>query len=388
MSYTDEQIQFILGKKKEGKTYKEIAQTFKVEFEVNKTPNAIRHICRNYTDFDFSEDTMVKNIRSAHTARRSRSKVAKENRAILDYLDQRDELVDELKNIVKEVKAQKIRVPKKKKDTKKDNMKLEVMLSDLHYGKKTDTFNFEVAQQRMDKMANVVLDEIDRYSKTYNVEEVITFLGGDIIEGATIHGTESRIGSEASNAVQIAQATMSLFKDYVVPMVSSGCKLTFICIGGNHDRDGKDKTFQNPGEEHFTHTIYTLLEFMCKNNGFDVEFVIPKGAYHVHKIYDSFVCYEHGDFIKGNTRTSFESHLAKRSAQFGTIIDFLRIGHLHERMEFGRGKIIINPSLPGQDSYSEINGYNSEAAQTINYYVETDNRPTPFYHSFAVYLGD
>ena len=60
---------------------------------------------------------------------------------------------------------------------------------------------------------------------------------------------------------------------------------------------------------------------------------------------------EHGDHIKGGmTRKACESHLAKRSTQINQLIDYMRVGHFHEITMYGRGKIIVNGSFPGQDS--------------------------------------
>ena len=227
------------------------------------------------------------------------------------------------------------------------------------------------------------------YSKSYTIEKSIVYLGGDIIEGATIHGTESRMCSESGNPDQIKNAVISIYEDYLVPILNYGHNVKVIAICGNHDRDGKYKTYNDPGIESFSWIIYHMLEQLClKSGATNVEFVIPKGIYHIEKLYNSNILYEHGDHVKGNSKQAYESHMAKRGVQAGVLIDFIRVGHYHERAEYGRGRIIINPSLAGQDSYADVNGYNTEAAQTINYYIKTDKRSNPFYHSFCVYLDD
>lgn len=391
MKWTDEQIKFIFKLKAEGYTYPEIAEKFNKKYkDAKRTAESIRGAYRRYKDENLGDDVLISNISSAHRAKLTRARIAKENRAILNSLITSEDLVKQIEDIVKKVKFTKVKTPRPRKARSKKNMTMEVMLTDLHYGKKTENFSFDIARKKAKKMSEVVLDEIDRYSKNYNVEEVITFLGGDNIEGATIHGVESRIASEGSNSEQITQCIISLYEDYVVPVVSSGRQCSFVCITGNHDRDGKDKTMNLPGKEHFSWIIYNTLAFLCKKAGYkNVEFVIPEQVYYVRDIYGSAVLYEHGDHIKGGiTRNSCESHMAKRSKQVQKLIEFGRFGHYHERVEFGRGRVIFNASFPGKDSYSDILGYSSESCQTINYYIETEDRPTPFYHSFPVYLGE
>ena len=118
----------------------------------------------------------------------------------------------------------------------------------------------------------------------------------------------------------------------------------------------------------------------------NVTFDIPKGPYALVNIYGNTALYEHYDNSKGNTRNALEALMMKRQKQAKEVISFMRGGHYHESTMFGRGTIIVNGSVPGQDSYANVLGFDSEATQTINFYVETTRRPTCFYASFPVYL--
>lgn len=389
-AWTEKQIKFVLDLHKEGYSRSEIAQDFNEEFGTKRTGNSIKHCIDTYQDYNVVKEAHIDSIRSLHSARKSRSKVARENKVILDHLEIQDDIKQALDEMFKTVKFTKPKISKKpSRSKKKKDMTIEHMLTDLHYGKLSETFNFEVARERMSRLAKHTIEEINRYSKTYNIDRSILFLGGDIIEGATIHGTESRMASESGNSEQITQAIVSLYEDYIVPVSSYGHKIKVIAVPGNHDRDGKDKTYQKPGKEAFTWIIYKTLEQLCKAaNIKNIEFVITESIYHIEDIYGSKVLYEHGDHVKGTSKTAIQTHMGKRGVQNDTLIDFIRLGHYHERIEFGRGRIIMNPSLAGQDSYAEINGYDTEAAQTINYYIKTEKRKNPFYHSFCCYLDD
>jgi hypothetical protein len=117
-----------------------------------------------------------------------------------------------------------------------------------------------------------------------------------------------------------------------------------------------------------------------------VKFEITQGAYLIHKIYNNTCLYEHGDNCKSNAKKSLEGLMEARGRQNNTTIDFLRLGHFHEYACYDRGRIIVNESLAGQDSYSEVSGYNSKAGQTINFYVATKKRANSFFYSFPVDL--
>jgi predicted phosphodiesterase len=385
-TYTDEQLKFILDNK-EKYTWEKLADKYNQFFEDEKTPNALRKTYKRFQDYEFSQEEMVTNIRRAHLATKGKSIVAKENKALVEHLASRDSLIDEIKDLIKTIRFTKPKTIRVKKDRKKKNMTMEVMLSDLHYGKLTKKFNGDRAREMAKQMGQVVLAEIERYSKFYNVEKVVTIFGGDMIENSDFHGVESRMASEYGNSEQVRICLESLFQDYIAPIASSGRELHFVCVTGNHDRTGMKSTYQDPGKENLTWIVYRTLELMCKTVKIKAKFDIPDGVYATYNVYGNTVLVEHGDHIKGGmTRNACESHMAKRSKQVGGLIDYMRLGHFHEPTMYGRGRVIVNGSFPGQDGYSEINGYNSESVQMINYYIESESRPTSYYHSFPVYL--
>ena len=90
--------------------------------------------------------------------------------------------------------------------------------------------------------------------------------------------------------------------------------------------------------------------------------------------------------IKNINRETMANAMAKRQVQLGKIIHFLRIGHWHEPAQYGQGRMMVNGSVPGQDSYADSKGFCSEAVQIMNYYVQTEKRNTCFFRSFPIYL--
>jgi len=352
------------------------------------SPNALRKAFYRYEGIEKDSDPLIESLKAEKRAKVAKSLAVKQNLTVVNYLEKRQDLLSEIKDLVTSTRFTKPVIIKPKLDKRKHNMTIETMLTDLHYGKKSKTFNEKISRERMKKFGTVTLDEINRYSKHYNIERIITFLGGDIIENADFHGVESRRASEFGNSEQVVLAVRSIYEDYIVPVVSTGIKCDFICVAGNHCRNSTEPTFQDPGRESLSYIIYNMLMDMCKLAGFkNVKFIIPDGVFHVDDIYGSPILYEHGDRMKGGiARKAAESHLSKRSKQVGKLIRFARFGHYHEKTMFGRGRIIFNASLSGQDGYSEINGFDSEASLTINYYIETKDRTDPFYHSFPVCL--
>jgi hypothetical protein len=272
--------------------------------------------------------------------------------------------------------------------TKDRKMTMELMLSDIHYGLKSNTFNLKVCRARVQHLTAVFLNEVIKEQCHYNVERIIIAIIGDIIQSYTMHGLESAASSEFGNSEQIQVAIESLFNDVIAPIAQTGIKIDIPAVTGNHDRTEKGRTYNYPGKTNVTWVIYKALEALCEASKLsNVTFYIPEGSYQTLDIYGSVALYEHLDNAKACTKQAFEELMRKRSRQVNKVVHFLRGGHWHEYQCYDRGRIIVNESVCGEESYGETLGFLSSAGQTINYYIETDRRPTPFYKSFPVYLG-
>lgn len=387
---TEQEILFVVNLKqsKPDLGWQDIAEAFEKKFKVKKSYDAIRMMYNRYSEMYSDNEAYVKNLRETVSSKKRASAVAKENLRILEAWQSRSDILDAIKEVVN--KSSRVKIPpikKKKKDKGKRNMTLELMLSDIHYGKKTDNVDNEEIRRRVRKTAQVTLDEIERESKVYNVEKIIISLIGDIIESSHFHGAESEKGSEFGSSRQVFEAIQSIYEDVIVPLATTGLDIEVLAVTGNHDRLTADKTYSNPGEDNLTYIIYKTLEMMAKRDKLvNIQWNIPKGLYTHTEVYGNILFIEHGDELKNLNRDTVFNMIAKRQNQIGKIIDFYRFGHWHEVVAYSRGKAIGNGSVPGQDSYAEAKGFTSEAIQVLNYYVETKNRPTCFFRSFPIYL--
>lgn len=299
----------------------------------------------------------------------------------------KDNIIDAIKKGISELDIKKVKVSKPKSNKLK-KMTMELMLSDIHYGKKSDTFNYSVCRKRMKDLCNIFLREIELNSKMFNVERIVIALLGDIIESYQMHGLESALGCEFNTPKQMQCAIESLFQDVLVPICKTGIKIDVVAVTGNHDRTEHNRTYNKPGENNVTWVIYNTLNLLCDAYGLkNVKFHIPENSYQILDIYGNNCLYEHGDNIKANNRIGYIKLMSDRAQQVGKVLHFGRFGHWHEYACYDRGRIIVNESVCGQDSYANVKGFTTSQGQTINYYIETNERPTCFYKSFPVYLN-
>ena len=314
--------------------------------------------------------------------------VAKLERELGDKINLKKEALAVIEKAFKQMKPKKYKVPRKK-SVKGKKMAMELMLSDIHFGKKTKTFNLAILRKRLEKLTATFLDELKKKQKEgYNVNQLIISLIGDIIESYTMHGSESSIGCEFGNSVQMQQAIDCLFDLVFLPLAMTGINIHVPAVAGNHDRTEKNRTYNNPGENYVTWVIYNSLKRYCQLSGLkNITFDIPVDSYTTYDLFGKHtMLFEHLDNISSPTKKICEVLMKKRGDQTGKVVKMLRGGHWHEYVCFDRGKIIINESGCGQDSFAKVKGYVSRAGQTINFYVDDDSMPNGFLYSYPVNL--
>lgn len=387
MKYDHKHFKFIQDMREERFTWAEVASMFNGKFGANKTHDALRHAmaARGLMETANVEEIDHKLIREQHSAKKnsaiSRSKMKK----VLEAWDQQDGLLESFEGMLDSYEMPQVDKPVKLKQ-QGDKMIIELVISDLHYGKLTDTFNNEIARKRMCELRHVLINEIYRAIKTHHVTGIVIACLGDVIENSLMHGPESVKSCETGNSEQVVWAIESIFNDLLLHLGQFDIPITFVGVTGNHDRPEQQKTFIKPGVEHLTYVIYKTLKMLCESVGMNIKFFIPEDSFHVLDIFGDKVLYDHGDRLKSNKEDVVRNWVARRQQQLGLVLDYYRFGHWHGPVTYGRGKYIGNGSLCGTDGFSKELGYVTEATQTINFYCKSDTRPTSFYKTFQVYL--
>lgn len=391
MKYTSDQINFIHLHRQKGHQWSEIATKYNKNFRSDQSENALRFAYARHKELEEAglPEVDVALLRQARRSSKTSSKNQRQLNIALEAIELQDDILGEIKKLINDKQFTNVRVKRATKKTPTHTpMVIEVLLSDLHYGKKTDKFNSKIARLRMReyRMA-VVFQALLHQSQGYDVTSIDVALLGDIIESSTMHGAESLKSSEFGNSEQVVLAIKSLFEDFFVPLAELGIFINVNCVTGNHERTEHTKTYVKPGKEYLSWIIYNTLEMLCSQAKLPVKFNIAEGPTLLHRIFDDNVLYEHFDLTKGCTKVALSAMLSKRQTQLGKIISFYRGGHYHEYTMFNRGQIIVNGCLPGADEYSDSFGYNTEAVQVINFYCQNSTRPNSYYYTFPVFLG-
>jgi len=391
--YSKAQVADVVALRKQGLEREQIAARFSSKYKVKRTANAVRCMHDRWADMYEMEDAemSIRHLQDISRAGRRASKSARENKVILDYLNERDDVLSELRTLTKElakVKIPTVVLPSAGPLSKR--MTLEFMVSDIHLGKKTKEFDLVICERRMVQYTEAAIKKISMYAQSFTITNLMVALLGDMINSYTMHGLESAKECEFGNARQVREISNILFTKVLVPLAQFRIPMTVVGICGNHDRTDLKRTYVNPGEDNLTYIIYHYLKDLCDVAGFDfINFIIPACPYAVVNVYGNNILYEHGDNLKGRTSEALDALVAKRQTQLGLILHGSRMGHFHYPTVFGRGDHILNGSVCGDDSFADVLGltrHNSQASQMIVSYIETSSRPTCFYEAFPVYL--
>lgn len=396
--FTDAEIAYIASLHEDSQlNWPDIAEKFNKKFKQYRSSESIRKGYGLARERLNSTNEYVKTLRSIAQTKKTNSLNAKDLRNLLNEWDKREDILEAIKAAAREVN--KVQTPKITKKFSKDkkNMTMELLVSDVHVGKLTATFNHEVLKRRLSQMADTTIKEMERASEHYNIDRIIVAFAGDLIESATMHGTESAKGCEFGNSRQVQECLTQLWSLLFLPIAQAagkhGARVDAVGVTGNHDRTETHRSYVNPGEDNVTFIVYKTMEEFTKLAGFkNVTWHIPVDPYQYLEVYGEGILWEHYDNAKGCSRQALESLLSKRVNQIGKPIRFMRGGHFHEPTEFGVGKIIINGNVPGNDGYATVLGFDCEPSQTLNFYIEREksdsiSRETSFYKRMLIQLN-
>lgn len=241
-----------------------------------------------------------------------------------------------------------------------------IHLSDLHFNKqvhlKDNTYNFEIAKQRLEKLFTT---SVNIFHKN-NIKEVVVIFTGDLFN---LDKYDNKLTNEHNRAVGFYKGweIMKHFLDNLHHLY----KVSFAGIIGNESRI--DEFFPLNNELAMNNFDWLLYQFIKErypystylNNGDKIEDVIGVSGLNIH--------ISHGYFLKqiikdSKTRNKMESLNEVRVRwllSHNTKIDYFLFGHIHSPMitdEFGRSGSIV-----GGDDYStnKLNIVASKPSQNI-----------------------
>jgi len=321
-----------------------IQRELKSKYNIVISEYYIKKIILETLDTEASGDSVdYKIMVSSHRTSKENSALKKQTK----YLKNKLAFEQELKEILTKNKKISTKSYKKKSNNSQDKV-VEIVLSDIHIGLKTKSFDFSSVVKGLDKIANKV--------NSLNPTKIIIASLGDVIHSSSMHQRQWE-SCEMTDAQQVYYAIEAL-NNFLKNLECEN--IVFIGIAGNHDRIHKDKTNHDIGTSYFTYTIYMALKLMNPH----ISFSIPDDAYHVEKILGKNYLFEHGDYAAKFHMTDIGNHVRKREKLFNKEIFGFRMGHYHSARTLLDGRYLCNGSFVTNDQYADTNGFGDGEAPT------------------------
>ena len=283
----------------------------------------------------------------------------------LNAIIRRQARLENLEDYFKEVTEnfEGVSLPKTKSNVD-DKKEAAIVISDWHIGMKFDgrfnTFNHEVAEQRIAKVKNKTLDTV----RKENIDTLHIANLGDMISGG-IH-VSTRVQAEEDVIQQVIRASEYL-KQFVKTFLDEGIQVKYYNIIGNHGRYQSNKSEVAGIEENFEKLILTILDTAFSNYDNYNSTGCRDGIIET-EISGQKIILAHGDYDKS-------TNAALRLPQlFSYVPNYIITGHIHHSTskDFGVTEHIVNPSLIGSDDYATGGRFGGKPGQKLILFNETD----------------
>ena len=243
-----------------------------------------------------------------------------------------------------------------------DGKSLVIVLSDNHFGKRTETFNLEIARERVLSIPQEIADT----HNVNDVDEVIVVLAGDEVEGEDIYANQNG-GLECPVILQAKAAAEAYWQLVLVLRETYQSPIRVVTCPGNHGRMSKTADVRS----NWDNVVYMMLATLIEQN--------PELDIHMELNFDEFAEF----IVKGKKGLAYHygtKHLGTPAMQVkmaGWIvskqIDFLMHGHWHHwGIESWMGKPMVhNGCLCGPDDLAEKMAVEERPRQGY-FFVERD----------------
>lgn len=342
-------------------TWQDIGEKLHSKFpDFTYTGEACRKAFARYKDMGSSDDDFLKNLQTKRSTQKRSSRLAKENRVILDEMERQANFLDQFKSVLKESEF-KIHKPIKRKNKKTGSRTIVAHLSDTHFGSdiKEDEMgglnNYGVTEEA--RRLAFFTKEVADYKKEYRKDtDLVLVINGDIIQGV-IHDQDST----PTLTNQFARA-LSLLSQSISYLANEFNSIKVISTIGNHSRaqhkENKGRPTRDRWDSYGT-MLNVALEYALRDfNSITFEFPITPYWYGKIRGHDYFILHSDTVLSTGSIGKSVNVNQIKNKINdlitgIGNI-DVVMAGHTHIELStlLANGvTLLCNGNLSGVDPF-------------------------------------
>ena len=198
---------------------------------------------------------------SSVTLRRTRAD-NRRLRTIISQYEKNDDITDRVVTIVRNSMESLSPVAPPEKhhpdiDKKEESMLL--LLSDVHIGKKTKSYNAKKFIQRLNTLKEGLFDIVDMHRKIRKVDKLYIAFDGDIIDAEAIYPGQSVDGIDAVILDQIYTVGLPAFTSFLQDCSAYFSEIECHCVKGNHGKQNAAK-WSSSKSTNWDNVFYKSLE--------------------------------------------------------------------------------------------------------------------------------
>ncbi len=256
-----------------------------------------------------------------------------------------------------------LRVSRPKKSGKRQKETALLHLTDIHYGKLTQTYNTVVCSDRLLQLHSAV-DEITGLRRnSAAIDELVILFGGDFLEGQLIFPGQS-FSTDADIVQQALKDGPEQIANLVIHFAAQFPKVRIVAVPGNHGRTSKDGSGRFNADSIMYEIVRGLVSKVATNVVWDLPLDrLPGNDWYAHTVVDGHgVVLIHGDFKGGPTNTLGYPwySIGRRTTSWVSVFpsfDYLYVGHNHSFAAFDvSGKTVYaTGSLESDNEYAAKN---------------------------------
>lgn len=227
-----------------------------------------------------------------------------------------------------------------------------LIISDVHIGKLTDTYNFKECKKKTKNLTSNVKKLMKIVEGSYQLDNLHLFFLGDILDGECIYkGHSFEIEFDSDEALKKGKG---VFTDFIDSVRWDFDKVKCWCVKGNHgvvNRFGSTNT-------NIDNFFYNSLDDIYKKDD-GVEFNISDSWYQIAKIQKWNYLLTHGNSINMYQNIPLYGCMRKgmnwKTGGIKEDFNVLTLGHFHTtfQMEFNDLQILGNGTFVTDDPFSQ-----------------------------------
>ena len=237
-------------------------------------------------------------------------------------------------------------------------------LSDVHFGKRTESYGIEVAESRVRMFAAKVLQQTDIRRSFAKIKYLRVYLGGDMVEGDGGIFPGQNFEMDSDIITQAIKTGPEIIADCILTWLKNFDKIHISGVPGNHGRSGKFKDKRLNYDSLFYDTLRRMVglaipEDQHKRVTWDLPFDrhSDRAWYSIDNIYGWGTMMVHGHQIRGMLGVPWYG-VGKKVAGWIDVIpepwNYLFMGHFHTDAKFviNRRLILANGTTETSNAYA------------------------------------